>query len=152
MLLGNLIATAVATAARTLVVFAEIRPTAPSRATLALLWRFGAPLAVAALLAAGMHQLDRYLLRLFRDLDEVGLYSLAYTLAQGAVSLLLVPFAAAWEAVRYEIADHREAPLLYARVFRAFTSALALLSFAVALFAGEVLALIAPPSYRPAAR
>jgi O-antigen/teichoic acid export membrane protein len=150
-LLGNLIATAVATAARALIVFAEIRPTAPSRATLALLWRFGAPLAVAALLAAGMHQLDRYLLRLFRDLEEVGLYSLAYTLAQGAVSLLLVPFAATWEAVRYEIARHREAPLLYARVFRAFTSALGLLSFAVALFAGEVLALIAPPSYRPAA-
>lgn len=150
-LLGNLLAAAAATAVRLLAVYREMRPAAPRAATAAALWRFGAPLAGAALLAAGMHQLDRYVLRLFRDLEQVGQYSLAYTLAQGSVALLLVPFSAAWEAVRYEIAREREAPLLYARVFRAFVAAMALLAFAVALFAGEIMALIAPASYAPAA-
>ncbi len=150
-LLGNLIATGVTTAARAAFLFLDVRPALPSRSEAAVLWRFGAPLTVAALMAAGMHQLDRYYLRLFRDLDEVGLYSLAYTLAQGAASLLLVPFSASWEAVRYEIARDRDAPLLYARAFRGFMTAMALLAFGVALFADEVLAILAPPSYRPAA-
>lgn len=150
-LLGNLIATAAATVARSLAVLADMRPTVPSRDLVATLWRFGAPLVLSAVLAVGMHQLDRYLLRLFRDLEQVGVYSLAYTLAQGSVSLLLIPFSAAWEAVRYEIARERDASLLYARVFRAFVSAAALLAFAVALFADEIFGLVAPPDFRAAA-
>jgi len=151
-LLGNLIATGSTAVGRAVVVLREIDWARPAMAAVPSILRFGAPLVVGALLATAMHQVDRYFLRVFRDLEEVGIYSLAYMLAQGMASLLMVPFAAAWEAVRYEIALQPDAPAIYARVFHGFVSALALMSFALALFADEILAVLAPISYEPAAR
>lgn len=150
-LLGNMIATGAKALARAGFVIGRLEGLALDSPTARKLVRFGAPLAGAALLATAMHLFDRYLLRLFRDLDEVGIYALAYTLAQGAASLLLVPFSAAWEAIRYEIAQQDDAPRIYARVFRVFVIVMGLLAFGVALFAAEIVDLLAAPRFHRAA-
>jgi O-antigen/teichoic acid export membrane protein len=150
-LLGNMIATGATAVSRAGFVVGRLDGIALSTSTARKLMRFGAPLAGAALLATAMHLFDRYLLRLFRDLDEVGIYALAYTLSQGATSLLLVPFSAAWEAIRYEIAQQSDAARIYARVFRVFVIVMGLIAFGVALFATEIVDLLAAPRFQRAA-
>jgi len=111
------------------------------------LWRFGAPLIITGLLSAVMHQGNRYFLRVFVDLDQVGLFSLAYMLGQGVNSLLLMPFKMIWGVVIYEIADQPDAKLIYVRVFEYFMYGVALVLFGVSLFAKPLLQLMVAPDY-----
>src|SRR5262249_3772829 len=72
-------------------------------------WRFGWPLIVTGLLSALMHEADRYYLRAFADLHQLGLYSLAYQIGQGVNTLVLLPFSAIWGVLMFEIAREPKA-------------------------------------------
>lgn len=115
------------------------------------LGRFGAPMIATALMSTAMHQADRYMLRLFTSLDQIGIYSLAYTVGQGINTLFLVPFDAVWSVMMYEIAAQPDAKRMYARVFEYFAYALMLLMFGVALFIRPVLSVLTASSYAGAA-
>jgi len=56
------------------------------------LWRFGGPIILTTLLSCLMHQVNRFLLRLFFDMEQVGIFSLAYTVSQGFYFLCSLPF------------------------------------------------------------
>ena len=114
-------------------------------------WAFGWPLVMFALLSAFMHEADRYILRVFLDLREVGLYSIAYQIGQGVNTLVIAPFTAIWHVLVYEVAQRADARLVYARVFRHMTYGLALIMLAASLSAETVIRLLAPPEYAPAA-
>jgi O-antigen/teichoic acid export membrane protein len=114
------------------------------------LWRFGTPFVLAGLLALVMHQADRYVLRLFRDLGEVGLYSLAYTVGQGVYGVFAIPFGAIWGVVVYEIAKQPDAKRAYARIFQYYMYALMLFMFGVSLFVRPVFAEFLPAEYMAA--
>ena len=118
---------------------------------LAPYWKFGWPLVVYGLLASVMHEADRYLLRLFVDLNGVGLYSVAYQIGQGVNTLVILPFTTIWGVLVYEVAKEPDARETYARVFKHFVYGLSLVLFLAALFAAPILRIIAPPSYGPAA-
>lgn len=113
--------------------------------------RFSIPLILALLLSTVMHQADRYLLRLFLDLDAVGTYSLAYQIGQGTNALFLVPFSTIWGVVLYDIAKQPGAKATFARVFEYYFYALLLFLFGVSLFVNPLLAVFATPEYAPAA-
>jgi len=115
------------------------------------LLRFGGPLILTAVLSSLMHQADRYLLRLYTDLDQVGIYSLAYTISQGVYFLCFMPFTMIWRVLVYEIADHSDAKQNYIQVFEYSTYGLALIMLGVALFAKPILALMVAPAFLPAA-
>jgi O-antigen/teichoic acid export membrane protein len=115
------------------------------------LWRFGSPMVVAGLLALIMHQADRYLLRLSRDLTDVGLYSLAYTVGQGLNSMVFIPFASIWGVVVYEIAKQADAKHVYERIFQYYAYALMLFLLGISLFVRPMLALFLPSEYQAAA-
>jgi len=68
---------------------------------------------MATLLALTMHQADRYLLRVFLDMDRVGIYSFAYTIGQAINALCLMPFVAIWSVEVYEIARQPNAKQIY---------------------------------------
>lgn len=150
-LMGNLI-TNVATAAVRLAIMARTCwPAHYDPALARMLWRFGWPMVATALLAMSMHQADRYLLRLFVDLNQIGVYSLAYTIGQGLNGLLLTPFAAIWGVVMYEIARQPDAKAVFARVFEYFVYVLLLILFGVSLFIHPIIRLVAAPEYAAAA-
>jgi O-antigen/teichoic acid export membrane protein len=111
------------------------------------LWHFAWPLIGTSLLALIMHQADRYLLRLFLDLDQVGFYSLAYTAGQGINTLILTPFSAIWGIEIYEIARQPYAKAIYARVFQYFVYSLMLVVFGVSLFIRPLFEVLLPPIY-----
>jgi len=114
------------------------------------LWRFGSPMVVAGLLALVMHQADRYLLRLSRDLSEVGVYSLAYTVGQGLNAMVFIPFTAIWGVVIYELAKQPDARKAFVRVFEYYAYGLMLFLLGVSLFVKPILALFLPSEYQAA--
>lgn len=115
------------------------------------LWRFGAPLMVTTTLAIVMYQANRYVLNLYGDLAQVGIYSLAYAIAQGVYGLLANPFTAIWGAVVYEIAAHHNAKAMYHVVFKYYAYVVALLLLGLSLFARPLLALMTAADYSEAA-
>ncbi|GJL58152.1 MAG: undecaprenyl-diphospho-oligosaccharide flippase [Nitrospirales bacterium] len=118
----------------------------------AQLYKFGAPLVLTGLFSTGMHQANRYFLNVFLDLEEVGLYSIAYTIAQAVNSLCLLPFAMIWSVLIYEIANQPNAKEIYVCVFEYFTYGVALILFGVSLFAKPLLQVIVAPDYLSAER
>lgn len=116
------------------------------------LLRFGGPLVLTLLCATAMHQADRYLLRLFVDLEQVGLYALAYAMGQGLNSLVLIPFSTIWGVVIYDIAKGPNAKDTYVRVFEYFVYALLLFFLGVSLFVRPLLGIVAAPEYAGAAK
>jgi O-antigen/teichoic acid export membrane protein len=151
-LIGNLIASAVAF----LVLFGVFIRQRPhvmvDRALVRPYWRFGWPLIVYGMLSALMHEADRYVLRAFGTLHEVGLYSLAYSIGQGVVALFSGPISSIWGVLVYEVAKGEASEATYVRVFKYYTFGLSLVVLAISLFADIILGLIAPPEYAVAAR
>jgi O-antigen/teichoic acid export membrane protein len=113
--------------------------------------RFGWPLVVFGLLSAVLHEADRFLLRLFVSLHDIGVYAVAYQIAQGVNTLVLVPFGLIWGTIIYEIARQPDAKVTYTKVFKQFVFGLSLVLFLAALLARPILGFIAPADYAPAA-
>jgi O-antigen/teichoic acid export membrane protein len=126
-------------------------PVVFDRKVLLGLWWFGAPLVVTSLLTLIMDQADRYLLRFFTDIDQVGLYSLAYSMGQAVNALYLLPFVAIWQVAVYEIAERPDRHAIFERVFDYFASGLMLVMLGVSLFARPMLALMTAQDYAGAA-
>jgi O-antigen/teichoic acid export membrane protein len=150
-LLGNLITTALSLTVL-LVMFARERGAFTfSRRLMQPYWQFGWPLVVFGLLSACMHEADRYILRVYLDLHQVGLYSIGYQIGQGVNTLVITPFIAVWGVVVYEIAQRPDAPSIYTRVFKYYVFGLGLIMLGAALSARTLLYLLAPPEYAQAA-
>jgi len=114
-------------------------------------WKFGGPLIITSLLAMLMHQADRFLLRLFVNMEQIGLYSFAYTIGQGVNTAFVAPFFAIWDVVIYEIRLWPDQKRFYVRVFEYFFYGLMLVMLGVSLSARQLLSMIAPPDYLGAA-
>ncbi len=81
---------------------------------------FGVPLLPSSV---GMFVLvfsDRFFLKHYATLDEVGVYSLAYKFGMGLAVLLNSPFGLAWQPQVFELAKHENAPRVYARLASIF--------------------------------
>ena len=147
LLLGNFIAAVANTSALALVFANSQRGFAFDPVLLRKLRQFGTPLIVTALLSLLMHEADRYFLKHYAGLAEVGVYSLAYKIGQAVNMLFLIPFAAIWNVVMYEMAAEPDAKQNYGRVFELFTYALLIVTLAASLFAYPLLPLLTPGDY-----
>lgn len=67
----------------------------------------GAPLVPHLLMALGLISADRFILAYYRDLREVGLYAIAYTLGM-IMSLITMSLNQAWAPVYYDVARKGE--------------------------------------------
>lgn len=112
---------------------------------------FGSPLIITAVLSMLMHYADRWLLRSFTSLDEVGIYSLGYRIAQAVNQVVLLPFSAIWGVMIYEIAGQPNAKESYVKVFNVYLRGASLMFFGAALFSRQLIALATTPEYAGAA-
>lgn len=113
--------------------------------------RFGAPLIITGLSSFIVVFSDRYFLRHFASLADVGVYALGYKLSSVVVVLVTVPFTLAWQWQQYELAQRENAMELYSKIqtYQFFVSIF--FALAVSLVARDVLPWIAPPTYAGAA-
>jgi O-antigen/teichoic acid export membrane protein len=77
---------------------------------------FGAAIVPSMLAGWVMDVSDRYLLRLFRDLDEVAQYAVGYKFGLAVQLLVTWPFQLAWPAVAFRISKDAGHERTYARV------------------------------------
>jgi O-antigen/teichoic acid export membrane protein len=150
-LLGNLIVSGLNAAILVSVLATDRGRFVPDLALARSLVWFGGPLAVSSLLVVVMNQADRYLLRLFVPMDQVGIYALAYTIGEGVSTLLLAPFVSIWSVAVYELARHPDAKAIYARVFRYYVELLMLAMLGLSLFARPIMGLMAARDFAAAA-
>ncbi|MCZ6801160.1 MAG: oligosaccharide flippase family protein, partial [Nitrospirae bacterium] len=95
-LLGNLITEGLNALVLLAILCSNLRAYKFHLPLLGRLINFGGPLIITSLLATLMHGADRFLLRIFLDMEQVGVYSVAYTIGQGVNSLCLLPFTMIW--------------------------------------------------------
>ena len=120
-------------------------------AILRRLLAFALPLLGTAILQMIMNQGDRYFLRVFSGMQEVGLYSIAFSLVQAVNTLVMLPFGQIWNVVMYEIAEHPDSQAFYGKVFRIYSGFIMVLLFGVALGSRLIIAILTSPEYAPAA-
>jgi O-antigen/teichoic acid export membrane protein len=112
--------------------------------------RYGAPLIPVAVAYWVMQYADRWVLRSYFGLDEVGVY--AVSVKMGAAMMLIVSaFQLAWGPFAYARARTPEAPALFSRVLTLFIAVASALAVGIGLSAPEVLSVVVPPAYRAAA-
>jgi O-antigen/teichoic acid export membrane protein len=122
----------------------------PSWALLREMLAFGLPFFPVILSSWFIEASDRYLLGLFRTHAEVGWYVLGYKVAQ-VMQVALAAFTMGWAPLRYRIHERPDAGEVYRRLTSFYMVAAGMLTVAVAVFAREIVSIISPHSYAPAA-
>jgi O-antigen/teichoic acid export membrane protein len=111
--------------------------------------RLGAPF-VALYLLTALRELDRYLVKLRLGVDEVGQYDLALRIV-GPVALSNLALAMVFEPYAYRTFRVPGAQEMMGLFFRAYSAAFSTLAFTVAVFAPEIIPVLAPDTYGAAA-
>jgi O-antigen/teichoic acid export membrane protein len=122
----------------------------PSWALLRELLAFGLPFFPVLLAGWVIEASDRYLLELLSGREDVGWYSLAYRVAQ-AMMIGVAAFSMGWAPIRYRIYERADAPGIYRRLTSYYVIVAGVVTVVIADFARQIVAVIAPPSYEPAA-
>ncbi|HIF00070.1 MAG TPA: hypothetical protein EYQ63_24455 [Fuerstia sp.] len=86
--------------------------------------RYGAPLILSGLALMLMHEADRYLLRVYGTMEQVGVYSLAHRFGFAVHALCLVPFLSVWQVSIFEMAKQPDSTATFRRAFDWFVSGL----------------------------
>jgi O-antigen/teichoic acid export membrane protein len=113
---------------------------------------FSIPLLPTNLAAWGLGLADRWFLKQYATLADVGLYALGYRFGGALDTLFVAPFTLAWFPYLYSIAsqpDHRE---IVARVLEYFAFAAGAVALGLSLFGGDVIHWIADPAFQGAQR
>jgi O-antigen/teichoic acid export membrane protein len=130
--------------------FARILGTKVSVTLLKQMLGFALPFLPVLLSGWLIESSDRYILEILTSRVHVGHYALGYKVAQ-VVQLAVATFSMGWAPLRYRIYEREDAREVYRKLTSYYVIAAGVLTVAVSLVATEVVALVAPPSYAPAA-
>lgn len=108
--------------------------------------RFVAPLVLASIGAFYVSYADKYFIRLFGSLTEVGLYAIAARIS-AILGTIYQSFNMTWSADRFEIVKREDARVVFKLIFRFLSAALIISGVGLALFAGDLLRLMANQEY-----
>jgi O-antigen/teichoic acid export membrane protein len=108
-----------------------------STACLKSMLKFGLPLVPAVLGATTLTFADRYFLRYFRSLDEVGLYDIGYRFGM-VMGLAITAVQMAWPPAMYTVARRENAREFYALFLTYFFFGLCFLAMALILFSQDI--------------
>src|SRR2546426_271064 len=122
-----------------------------SPAALRDLLRFGLPFVATQVATMIATYGDRYFLRSASDLSVVGIYGLAYQFGFLPTTVGYAPFERIWDPARFAVARRTDRDALYARAFTYMNLLLVTAAVVLALFAEDILQLIAGPAFQSAA-
>ncbi len=112
---------------------------------------YSVPLIAATLAQFILGFSDRFFLRYFANLSEVGIYALGYKLAAIVTVIVSVPFSMTWQWQQFELAKRQDARQLYAKLLTYVFMVSLFLALAVSLLARDALRIMVPESYWTAA-
>jgi len=116
-------------------------------ATCRELFSFGLPLKLAAIGSFYLTFGDRYVLNMYSDLSQVGLYALGYKFGFIFTLIGWTPFQKMWDAEKYVIYDKPNAIQIYQKVFLYTSSILILFGLCISLFTRDLLRIMSDPAF-----
>ena len=117
-----------------------------SKQLLHRLVKFVAPLMLAAFAGFYVAYADKYFIRVFNGLDDVGLYALAAKVS-GILMTLFEAFNMSWAADRFEVYKKENARQIYDQVFRGMSAVLILVAAGLSLFSGDLFRVMTQPAF-----
>jgi O-antigen/teichoic acid export membrane protein len=112
---------------------------------------YGVYLLPSGLLNFVLHLGDRYFLQRFGSLAAVGIYALGYRFAE-LMNFIMSAFQLAWPQFLFANRTSPDAPALYARVFTYVLAIMGFVWLGLALFAQDIVHIMAAPAFRDAHR
>jgi O-antigen/teichoic acid export membrane protein len=112
---------------------------------------YGYPLVLVQVALFAINFADRFFLQATAGFAQVGIYALAYKFGIMLNTLVVASFFQVWNAKSFEVAGDPGAGAFYTRVFTWFAAALVAAWLGMSLVIRDVVAVVAPPTYAPAA-
>ena len=109
------------------------------------------PLWLAGFAGLYVGSANRYFLRIFSSLDDVGLFELAAKFGIILSVLIWEPFATYWEVERFKYYQQGNAEPVFQKVFLFISTLLVLAALGIAIFSGPVIRLMADQAFHRAA-
>jgi O-antigen/teichoic acid export membrane protein len=108
---------------------------------------FSLPLMATGIIAFYITFGDRYFLRLYGGLTEVGVYSLGYKFGFLLMFLVVGPFASIWDTEKYNIAKEENAKESFQNIFIIYSTVVILACMVISLYAKDLLHLMSAPEF-----
>jgi len=122
-----------------------------SRAVIVKLLKFGLPLIPANLLATIMHNADRFLIRHYGSLDDVGIYSVGYKFPFMLNAVILQSFSYIWTgATMYEIHKQHDSAYQFGRITTYVIGFFVFSQLALSIFSTSIIRLLVDEKFYPA--
>ena len=115
------------------------------------LFRFCWPLWVSGLAGLYIGSANRYFIRIFSSLDDVGLFELAAKFGSIIMLLVWTPFAQYWQTERFKIYQEPNPIPIYQNVFKYIGIMLVAVGFLIGLYAGPVIKIMSAEAFHSAA-
>lgn len=113
---------------------------------------FSFPLMLTSLITFFITFGDRFFLKKYIGLDEVGVYSLAYKFGFMLVFLIGSPFSATWDSEKFRIAKKENARDMFRDIFIYYSTLVTFVCIGVSLFVKDLLHIMAAPPFWGAAQ
>ena len=123
-----------------------------SRSTAKDLAVFSYPLVLTAIISFYVTFGDRYFLKLYGSLTDVGLYALGYRFGFLLSFIGTGPFFAIWDSERYHVLKRPDARETFQQVFIFFSTFSILIAVLISVFSKNVVMVMADPDFWPAVR
>ena len=108
--------------------------------------RFAVPVVAVGLSLFVFHVADRFFLKRFASLEEIGLYALGYKLGM-LITYAAMPFTQYWSAQSYEVLKGERGPEIFSRVFTYYLTIILVASVATLAFAEPALHVLTTPGF-----
>jgi len=112
--------------------------------------RFSWPLWLAGLAMLYINSSNRYFLRIFGTLDDVGVFELAFRLSMVITLLVWQPFSQFWEVERFRYYHNDNARMIFQNVFTVISTILIIAALGISAFGEPVIHLMAAPAFHRA--
>lgn len=112
--------------------------------------KFSWPLWISGLIGLYIGSSNKYFIRIFSNLDEVGLYELAAKFGSIVMVLIWSPFSQYWQTERFAIARTENPYPAYSLAFRMITGLLLISGIGVAVFSSSIIYIMSDASFYPA--
>ncbi|AZT84111.1 hypothetical protein EHN06_11500 [Marinobacter sp. NP-4(2019)] len=112
--------------------------------------KFSWPLWISGLIGLYIGSSNKYYIRIFSSLDEVGLYELAAKFGGIVMVLIWSPFSQYWQTERFAIAKTENPYPAYSLAFRLISALLIISGIGVNIFSSTVIILMSASSFHPA--
>ena len=115
-----------------------------------MLFTFSLPMKLAAAGAFYLTYGDRYILNIYTNLTQVGIYSLAYKFGFVFTIIAWDAFENMWDAEKYAIHEKPDAKFIYQKVFLYMSSILITVGLFISLFIKDLLIIMSDPAFHSA--